>query len=216
MVDRGRRQDVSLIDKVGWPCLWYPNVLLPEERYDGTTDYTSTQTDSRGYVEEPPEEIVMMFLGHSGDVEFDMSGAWEKGTARGTVEANIYLGTQERIIPQAHSFPYKLQMVRSGGRDDTLTTPWLDEILILRDKDRKYANGTDFELRNDANTGISTIHWIDGGFSPAPGVKYAVKAMIFPVWRVKNVPKVRAISSKDQLPWQVELIRDDVAVRGGV
>lgn len=214
-MQRGRRVDEQLIEKVGWPCLWYANTLTVEERFDGTVSWAAEGTDSRGYVEEEPEEIQVMFLGHSGDVELDMGGAWENGRARGTVEASVYVADQERIIPQVHSFPYKLHTVRGEGSADVLTTPWLDEILILRDSSRKYREGTDFELSNNTTTGTSTITWLDGGRSPDAGEKYSVKALIFPVWRISGVPKVRAIDEDDQLPWLFDLVRDDVAVRGG-
>lgn len=213
---RGRVQDEALIEKVGWPCLWYPNVLGVDKRYDGTEEWgaTDTETDSRGYVEEDPEEIDVMFLGHSGDQLFDMAGAWEKGSARGTIDANVYVADQERIIPQVHSFPYKLHQVRGSSSSDTITTPWLDEILILRDNAKKYVSGADFELTNNATTGTSTITWLSSN-QPAAGETYAIKAMIFPVWRISGVPKVRGISRDEQLPWLCQLVRDDVAVRGG-
>jgi len=122
---------------------------------------------------------------------------------------------QERIIPMRHSFPYKLQIVRGVSTVDTLSSPWLDKLLIVRDSLVKYNEGTDYELSNSTTTGVSTITWLSGGNAPTAGSSYAVKALIFPVWRIKNPPMVRALSEDDQLPWKVELIRDDVQVRGG-
>lgn len=213
---RGRRVDQQLIEKVGWPCLWYENTLSTEVAHDGSTSWGDDSAGSRGYVEEAPAQITVMFTSHNSDEKFEVTGAWESGKARGTVDANIFIADQERIIPQVHSFPYKFQFERGGGAEDVIKTPWLQRILILRDSSGRYTENNDFKLSNNLITGESTITWVDGGRTPSVGTKYSVKALIFPIWRVSSVPKVRGLNRDDQLPWVFDLVRDDVGVRGGV
>lgn len=207
------RQADQLVKREGWPCLWYRSSLSVSARYDGTVDYTATDSDGRGYIHETARSIPVLFTSHSQDERFDMAGSWASGRCSGTIRVANAVKNQDRIVPTTFPMADNFIQTRSAASTDTVRSRYLVTIESIRDSDTVYTKGTDYQLVSNASTGVSIIEWLGGGLSPTAGANYSVVCTFRPIWVVNNHPMIRALDHQ-QLPWRVELIRDDVSVRG--
>lgn len=213
---RVHRNADQLVKKNGWPTWWYQASLAPEVRFDGSQGWTQASGDNRGYIHEPPKLISVMFVSIDTTEDFDMVGAWAKGRCSGTLRVKDQIGNQDRLIPQRFPFRDNFTRQRSMGTNlDTCRDLWIDELLSIRlSADVQYAQGADYQLVRNEDTGVCQIEWLSGGKKPGDGEYYTVLAMIRPVWIVQSHPMIRVLRGY-QLPWKCQLVRDDVSTRGG-
>lgn len=205
----------QIIRRVGWPCLWYRSSYVPSERLDGSQRYAVADSDNRGYKFQDPVAIQVLFTGHALDENFEMMGAFEQGRCSGTIQVAYKVKHHDRIVPRVFALTDEFTVVRGSSSVDLLADRWLAEVFVLRSASAAYTQETDFVVSVDPVTGQPSIEWLQGGLSPSPGSKYVVIASFYPIWIIKNHPMLRSINGKKQLPWRVELARDDVSVRGG-
>ena len=145
---------------------------------------------------------------------FDMQSAWEKGTARATIDCNIDVGSQDQLI--VLDMPVRdLEIVTraAGSLVDTLRTPRVNRVVQLRTKTTAYTAGADFVLAVDGD-GKSSINWLQGGNKPADGERYSLQVAVNPIWILASHPMSRTFGARktQQLPWRCDLVRYDRAI----
>lgn len=219
MAKRGRRVDRDLIKRVGRRCLWRSALLCPCQRADGGQDALCTACDERGYLYGDTTPLSALLTGDGRKEQFDMQTAWEKGTARATIDCDIDVGSQDQLI--VLDMPvrdFEVVTRAAGTLIDTLRTPRVERVIRLHTSSRGYTLGSDFTLAT-TSAGVSTITWINGGAKPTDGERYTAQIAINPIWIIASHPMSRTFgpSKKQQLPWRCDLERYDRAIaRDGV
>jgi hypothetical protein len=213
----GRYVDRRLIQRMGRRVEWHRAMKCPNLRSDGQHDYSCSACGGRGYIYDAPKLIRALMHADSREESYDVSGAWEKGSCTATIDARHLAGDQDKFVCLDLPMRDTLTMVRSEGSNfDRIRQARVSELLAASDVSTSYTTDNDCRLYADLD-GTQYIEWIKGSRSPSAGQRYSVMWSILPVWIVIGHPMVRGFggSVRRQLPYKVELKREDVAVRGG-
>lgn len=217
--NRGRQVDRGLIKRVGRPTRWEVADLCPNLDENGHHDYkcaACTPLSDRNYIYTFQAVHNMIWMRDSRDEQYNLAGAWEDGKAIVVFPAHLPIADQDRLINTDDPIVDRLLITRGSTANtaDLIRSPFVEEVLSVRDSALTYNEGTDFLLSTNATTNQSFLSWQAGGFQPSALGRYSVRLMIRPVWIVTGHPKTRAFGpgKKNQLMKTADVVRFDVAI----
>lgn len=206
-----RRIDRALLNRVGRPCLWEQAILDTVRREDGQVLLDVAEAD-RGYRYAEAVAMRCLFTSDSREFSHDPSGVWESGRCRMTFDPQWSIGPQDRIVWTDLDVRMSFELYASGTATDLLP-PYLKEIVAVRSGATLYT-ALDVQPTLNADGTLASLGW--NITPPAAQTVLGVVAWGRPVWIVEGASMVRAFgrNTKNQLPGQVSLKRDDVLLRG--
>ncbi len=190
---RTRRSDTQFILRKGASVRWYQSMVCPCRTEDsGQPSFVCPVCHGTGRKYQPAKDIKVVLTGIRQDKQYSVVGLWELGTCRGTFDANVMVGNQDRIILKELEMTFT-EAIRKGERDenkDILRFSEVTSVIALETLSQKYIQGTDFKISKENGFGI--IEWLAGGNRPAASETYSVLYQHHPEFVVWDIPQIRS------------------------
>lgn len=209
-----------LIRQKGYWAIWEQGLFCPcINQESGQPNYNCPMCKGRGYIYINPKKTKVLVTSISGRKEQDRIGLNDQGTCYATPLSTDDLGFRDRLTFLDFKVKYSELVTRSEGTTDTANLSIVD-ILMVRDLDRIYRRGIDFEVEEDK----PNIVWKTNAIQP--GTQYTIAYMahpsyiaINPIHELRGTYNMKNGGGQEyfvQLPSQYQIKREDFLRDGDV